>query len=96
MEAKIKSLINKMKKTDPKDQEVVLLDEEGVDDFFSLDESIVDERAPTIQIQKARAHKLPTLNFDKNNKKDKNSKSKPQKLKTLLKQPTIDFLKSPR
>lgn len=89
----MKSLIKKLKKPDSKTSEVVLLEDENMEEnYLSLDESILDDRAPTILISKARAHKLPTLDFDKDKKQDK-TKSKPM-LKTLLKKPT--FPNSPR
>jgi hypothetical protein len=49
MEGKMKSFIKKLKKPDPKTSEVVLLEDENMEEnYLSLDESIVDDRAPTI------------------------------------------------
>jgi len=65
MEAKIKKLF--LRKSDPKAQEIVMLEEEGMQEqeiFSSLDESIVDERAPKIKVKKPSFIKLPTLHFD--------------------------------
>ena len=41
-----------------------MLDDENMEEnYLSLDESIVDERAPVITISKHRVRKVPTLYF---------------------------------
>ena len=64
-----------------------MLDDENMEEnYLSLDESIVDERAPVITISKHRVRKVPTLDFSTDQVKDPKTltKSKPM-LKTLLK-----------